>query len=214
MENNFISGSWLLTHGYCEYRFFLQYVIKIKTPVTVAMKIGTEVHEQKEEAFLETAVEVSWNDFLKSREYSITKEVPLNTKFENTMLFGRVDEIGVDKDGIYIIDDKPRAKLYSGVKNQILFYCYLFKRNFSDKTSKPIYSVLRDRDTNVEVWKEQFSLNNEFLLINNLNRIKKVINQEVEPIPTDNPNKCKSCIMHKLNACPYSLAKIKILDSE
>jgi CRISPR-associated exonuclease Cas4 len=206
MENNSIYASMFINHGYCEYKFYLQYVLKVKAPVTTAMKIGTDIHQQKEEKFLETAVPVSWRDFLVSKEYSVTKEVSLRTKFENNIILGKVDEIGIDKDGIYIIDDKPRAKLYEGVKMQIFAYCYLFKRNFSDKTAKPIYAVLRDRVSNREVWKEQFNLNNENLLINSINRIKKVLAQEIEPIPTDNKNKCAPCIMHKLKVCPYSLA--------
>ncbi|MBI2670878.1 PD-(D/E)XK nuclease family protein [Candidatus Woesearchaeota archaeon] len=207
MNNHIISVSSLLTHGYCEYKYYLQYVIKVKVPITVKMKIGTYVHLKKEEAFLEQAVPTSWTEFLDSKEYVITKEVPLKTKFENTLLIGRVDEICTDKDGIYIIEDKPGARPFDSFKNQIFAYCYIFKRNFSEKTAKSIYAVLRDRDTNKEVWKEQFNLKNEFILIDILNRIKKILNKEIEPVPTDNPNKCRACIMNEQNICPYSLAK-------
>lgn len=206
MENK-ISASWLLTFGYCEYKFYLQYVEKIEIPRTTEMQIGTEVHEIKEEEFLKEAIPTTWEELLNSVTYTITKEVLLYSKFENNVLIGKIDEIGVDNNGIYIIEDKPRARPYDSVKNQIFTYCYIFKRNFSDKTAKPIYGVLRDRDTNKLVWKDIFGIKNESIFINNLNKVKKVLNKEVKPIPTKNPNKCKACIMHHMNICKFSLAK-------
>ncbi len=202
-----IYASWLSAHGYCEYKFYLQYVEGVEVPRTVEMQTGSEIHESKEEDFLKEAEPATLEEFLNSTKYTITKEVFLQTKFENNFLMGKVDEIGIDKEAIYIIEDKPRARAYDGVKNQIYAYCYLFKRNFSDKTPKPIYAILRDRDSNIEVWKEAFTLKNEFILQNNLNRIKKILKKEIDPIPTDNQKKCMACIMHKLNLCKHSLAR-------
>ena len=206
MENK-ILASWFVSHGYCEYKFYLQYVEKIPIPKTKEMELGTKVHEEKEQKFLEVATPTTWEEFLVSKEYTISKEVMLYTKFENNLLIGQVDEIGVDKNGIYIIEDKPNARPFNSVKNQIYAYCYLFKRNFSEKTAKPIYGILRDRDTNKEVWREPYSLKSESFLIKNINRIKKIVRKEEQPIPTDNPNKCASCIMHKLSLCKYDLTK-------
>ncbi len=205
MDKNYISASWFTTLDYCEYKFFMDQVLGIKAPRTYDMVKGTEIHEAKEQEFKKEAEPIVWEDFLKSKEYVITKEVNLKVKYENITLLGRVDEIGSDANGIYIIDDKPKAKPYDGVKNQLFFYCYVFKRSFSDKTAKPIYAVLRDRDSDEEVWREQFNLNNEFMLVNKINRVKKIMSREIEPISTDNPNKCRACIMHQRGLCKFSL---------
>ena len=202
-----IYASWLSAHGYCEYKFYLQYVECIEVPMTFEMQAGSEIHESKEEDFLKEAKPATWDDFLNSTHYTITKEVSLQTKFENSFLIGKVDEVAVDRDAVYIIEDKPGAMAYDGVKNQIYAYCYLFKRNFSDKNSKPIYAILRDRDSNIEVWKEAFTLKNEFTLQNRLNRIKKILKKEIDPVSTDNKKKCMACIMHKFNLCKHSLAR-------
>ncbi|MEK6974055.1 MAG: PD-(D/E)XK nuclease family protein [Nanoarchaeota archaeon] len=207
MKNNVITVSSLHSHGYCEYKFYLENVVKVKVPRTIEMQAGSEIHEKKEEAFLKEAIPGTWDEFLKAKEYTITKEVFLKTKFEDVFIIGRVDEIAVDKNGVYIIEDKPNAKPFLSVKNQMFAYCYIFKRNFSEKTSKPIYAVLRDRDSNEEVWKQRFSYNEEFLFIDTINRVKRILNQEIDPMPTDNFNKCNSCVMNALNICPHSLAK-------
>ena len=207
--DNFISASWFVTYGYCEYKFYLQYVLKVKAPITPAMQVGAQIHAKKEEQFLKTAVPIIWDDFLKSSEYAFTKEVQLRNKFENNVILGKVDEVGVDRDGIYIIEDKPHPRLFDGTKMQIFAYCFMFKRTFSEKTAKPIYAILRDRDTNEEVWKEQFGIKNESSFTTTITRIKKILQNEENPIPTQNPNKCAACIMNKINACKFSLAAIK-----
>ena len=104
MNNNRIAVSWLLTHGFCEYKFFLQFVVGIKIAPSVEMHIGSIVHESKEKEFLETAIPSDWKSFLASSDYTITKEILLNTKFETNVLIGKIDEIAVDKNGIYIIE--------------------------------------------------------------------------------------------------------------
>lgn len=200
-----IKSSWFNIHGYCEYRFFLQHVLGWEAPRTVQMIRGSQIHQQKEDSFKKVAEEATWEEFLVSEEYAITKEVMFTHRISDIFLVGKVDEIGVDKRGIYVIDDKPGGKPYLSTKMQIWSYCYLFKKKFGDKTSKKIHAVLRERDTDMITWKQEYTLNDERALIRGLQRMKLILDEKTEPLPTKNPNKCRACCFK--DKCESSLVK-------
>ena len=204
MKERKIGASWFITHGYCEYKLYLQKVLGIEPPKTQEMIIGSEIHEEKEKAFLEKAEEGTWEEFLKAEELTITKEVFFEQKVGDIILLGKVDEIAVDKDSIRIIDDKPKAFPYIGTKNQILAYCYLFREQFKP-LEKKLSAALRNRDTNQIVWEQEFNKSSEEQFFTAFHRLRNILLEKEEPIPTKNQNKCRACQFNKM--CKHSLAK-------
>ncbi|MEK6951615.1 MAG: PD-(D/E)XK nuclease family protein [Nanoarchaeota archaeon] len=202
-----VSASWFTSHGYCEYKFFLEKVLKIEVPRTKEMVYGSKIHKDKEIIFLEKAEEMTWKEFLEAEIPTITKEVEFEKQFGDILLLGRVDEIKSDKTGIYIIDDKPNPKPYNSNKLQLYAYCLLFKETFSNILNKPIFSILRNRDTNEIVWSQKFNKDQENEFFEVFHRLRSILLKKEEPIPTTNPNKCKACVYNKLNLCDRSLAK-------
>ncbi|MBI2653590.1 CRISPR-associated protein Cas4 [Candidatus Woesearchaeota archaeon] len=198
-----IKASWLNDHEYCEYKWYFQNVLGEEIPKTTAMIRGNEIHEKKESEFLKVAVPTTKEEFLKSTKYTITKEIPLKKEFEDFVLLGVIDELGIDANNVYVIDDKPRAKPYMGARRQVWAYCLLFESNF--KINKKIYSIIRDRDTNTEVWREEYTEDNKKSVLEVIGRIKKLLRKEVKPKTCEIPAKCNACILHQTKRCKYSV---------
>jgi len=207
-EKPTIKASWLGSHEYCEYKWYLENVLKEDIPIVRAMIIGKEVHKIKEDEFKKVAKPTTPKEFLKSKLYTITKEITLEKEFNNFILVGKIDELGVDVDYLYVIDDKPRAKPYLGTKRQIWAYCILVKEfireDYPEYLNKKIFAILRDRDSDNEVWKEEFSKNNVIDVLNIISRMLFLIKGKSEPIPNDIPGKCRACVLHKQEKCSFS----------
>ena len=201
MKSLVIGASWFLTHGYCEYKFYLEKVLHVAVPENEAMVAGSFIHKFKEEEFLKEADIGTWDEFLQSEQLTITKEVALQKKIGDVLLMGVIDEIVIDKDSICIIEDKPKAYPFSSVKRQIAAYCHLFKENFS--SSKKLIGVLRDRDSSEIVWQHEYNIDLEKDFILAFHRLRRILLHEEEPVPTENYNKCKMCRFNKI--CEHSL---------
>jgi len=199
-----IGASWLQSLKYCEYKFYLHKVKGFEVKITKKIREGTEIHALKEEKFIKEAKPITWSEFLASKELTITKEVDFDKQIGDIILLGKIDEIAVDKDRIQIIDDKPRAFPYDSTKLQLYAYCYLFKERFRDQI-KPIYSILRDRDTNKIVWQQKFSKSEQEEFFSVFHRLRNILFEKEDPIPTKNPNKCRSCQFRE--SCEFSLVK-------
>ncbi len=199
-----IGVSWLKSLDYCEYKFYLHKVKGIGLQITKKIQEGTQIHEHKEKEFLKEAKPTSWIEFLQSEELTITKEIDFDKQIGDIILLGKIDEIAVDKEKIQIIDDKPRAFPYLGSKLQIYAYCYLFNEKFKEQP-KPIFATLRDRDTNEVTWQQRYSKNEENEFFQVFHRMRSILLQNEDPIPTKNPNKCRACQFK--DSCEYSLAK-------
>lgn len=206
VENPVVIGaSWFQEASFCEQKLYLNKVKKLPLIQTAAMAKGASIHEGKYEDFAKSAVPTTWEDFFKSDELVTSREVELQHISNNVVLLGRIDEVGCDKDGIYIIDDKPNDYAYIGVRKQIWAYCHLLENNFKDLINKPIYAVLKNRDDGSIVWKERFTgaHKEQFLLA--MLRLRDVLSENRKPEPTKNPNKCAVCQYNKV--CEFSLVK-------
>lgn len=208
IEKPVINASWLSSHEYCEWKWYLENVMKEKVPATRDMAIGKEIHQNKEDKFKEVAIPTTAEEFLKSKFYTITKEIYLRKEFDDFILVGKIDELGVDINNLYVIDDKPRAKPYLGTKRQIWAYCILInefvKEKYPEHLNKKVLAILRDRDSNKEVWKEEFIEDNKKDVLNVIKRMIFLFRQEIEPIANNISAKCGACILHKMNACKFS----------
>ncbi len=200
-----IGASWFQEASFCEQKLYLSKIKKLPLIETEAMLKGAEIHEGKYEDFVKTAVPITWEEFFKSEQLVSTREVELQHVNNNVVLLGRIDELSCDKDGIYITDDKPSDYAYIGVRKQIWAYCHLLENNFKDLIKKPIYAVLKNRDTGEVIWKEKYTgAHKEQLLLATL-RLRDVLSDKRKPEPTRNPNKCAVCQYNKV--CEFSLAK-------
>ena len=200
-----IGASWFQEASFCEQKLYLRKVKKLPLIETKAMIDGASVHEGKYEDFVKSASPTTWEEFFKSEQLVTSREVELQHVSNNVVLLGRIDELSCDKDGIYITEDKPNDYAYIGVRKQIWAYCYLLENNFKNLINKPIYAVLKNRDSSSVIWKERYTgaHKEQFLLA--MLRLRDVLSEKRNPEPTKNLNKCKVCQYNK--TCEFSLVK-------
>ncbi len=207
MESQFvvIGASWFQEASFCEQKLYLSKVRKLPLVQTEEMIKGSEIHEGKYEDFVKAAVPVTWEEFFKSEKLVTSREVELQHISNNVVLLGRIDELGCDRDGVYVTDDKPNDYAYIGTRKQIWAYCHLLENNFKELIQKPIYAVLKNRDNGSVVWKEKFTGAHEGQFLLAMLRLRDVLSEKRKPEPTKNQNKCKVCQYNKV--CEFSLAK-------
>ena len=200
-----IGASWFQEASFCEQKLYLSKVKKLPLVQTHAMIKGAQIHEGKYEDFAKSAEPTTWEEFFKSDVLVTSREVELQHISNNVVLLGRIDELSCDKDGIYVIDDKPSVYAYIGERKQIWAYCHLLENNFRNLIQKPIYAVLKNRDDGSIIWQERYTgaHNEQFLLA--LMRLRDVLSEQRKPEPTKNPKKCTVCQYNKV--CEFSLAK-------
>lgn len=200
-----IGASWFQEASFCEQKLYLSKVKKLPLVETEVMAEGTLIHEGKYKDFASSATPTTWEEFFQSEQLVVSREVELQHISNNVVLLGRIDELGCDKDGIYITEDKPNDYAYIGVRKQIWAYCHLLEGNFRDLIQKPVYAVLKNRDNGSVVWKEKYTgaHKEQFLLA--MLRLRDVLSEKRKPEPTKNPNKCKVCQFNKV--CEFSLVK-------
>ncbi len=189
-KNNF-PISWLNQQGYCEYQIYLQYMKGIETSPTQAMIRGTEVHNQLEEKFSETATPATFDEVVEmsKTEATVTRECfVLSAEYG---IRGFIDEIWMTPEEIVIIDDKPGSKAFSSTINQVRAYCLAFKSMTKD--TRTIKGGLRQRGTDNIFWSEEFDAGVEDEIKFTINRMHSLFEGQKPFLATKNPNKCKSC---------------------
>ena len=200
-----IGASWFQEASFCEQKLYLSKVKKLPLVETKAMIGGTLIHEGKYEEFAKSAVPTTWEEFFKSEQLVTSREVELQHISNNVVLLGRIDELSCDKDGIYVVDDKPSDYAHIGVRKQLWAYCHLLENNFKDLISKPIYAVLKNRDDGSIIWKEKFTGTHKEQFLLAMLRLREVLTENRKPEPTKNPNKCAACQYNKV--CEFSLVR-------
>lgn len=184
--------SWLNTQAYCEYSLYLEYSEGIRTGPTREMIEGTKGHAELEEKFKETAQPSSFEDaFELSKEEEILSREMFVIDVEDGIR-GFIDEVRMTPDRIIIIDDKPGNRAYQSTINQVRAYCLAFKSMIGDD-DRQIIAALRQRGTDNIFWYEEFNENNEKNIRYTINFLHRLIDDKRDPIPTKNPNKCRSC---------------------
>lgn len=98
-----IGASWFQESSFCEQKLYLCKVKKLPLIETEAMLKGLIVHEGKYEEFVKSTTPVTWEEFFKSEELVTSREIELQGRNNNVVLLGRIDELGCDKDGIYLL---------------------------------------------------------------------------------------------------------------
>lgn len=189
-KNNF-PISWLNQQGYCEYQIYLQYFQGIKVGETKAMSKGTNIHNQLEEKFQETATPATFEEVLdlSKTQKTVTREMFVISPEHG--IRGFIDEIWMTPDKFVIIDDKPGTQAYNSTINQVRAYCLAFKNMTND--NRKIVGALRQRGTDNIFWNEEFDENAEKSIKFLIKRMNGLFNGEKPFIKTKNTNKCKNC---------------------
>ncbi|MCD7782009.1 MAG: Dna2/Cas4 domain-containing protein, partial [Methanosphaera sp.] len=183
--------SWMNIQGYCEYSIYLEHFQHIHVGQTKKMKNGTKVHNKLESDFKEEAqikpldeiIDISRTQKVISREFFVVSS--------EYGIRGFIDEIWLEPDKIVIIDDKPGSKAYYSMIHQVYAYALAYKQYITD--DRPIEVALRTSTTGNIFWKEEFTQKAQEEIISIINHMQRLITGEDEFIPTDNPNKCRSC---------------------
>src|SRR3989338_8851715 len=102
-EKPTIKASWLGSHEYCEYKWYLENVLKEDIPIVRAMIIGKEVHKIKEDEFKKVAKPTTPKEFLKSKLYTITKEITLEKEFSKNNV---IDVLNIISRMLFLIKGK------------------------------------------------------------------------------------------------------------
>ncbi len=194
-KNNF-PISWLNKQGFCEYGIFLENVKGIEVKPTKSMVEGTQEHLILENKFKEDAETATFDEMLETSKTGeiLSRELPVIS--EQYGVRGFIDEIWMTPDEFIIIDDKPGRVAYSSSINQLYGYCLAFKEMVPEK--RRIIASLRERGTDNIFWSSYFDNKAETDIKNLINRMHKLLNGDIEFIPTNNPNKCRGCRFNKL----------------
>ena len=186
--------------AYCEYQ--LKYIwqgIDIKTE---AMITGTLRHKELEDDHREKmkdAKKVTVEEAVKLGLKGSGRELRIKSK--EHFLFGLIDEVQLQEQGVLIIDDKPGDKVYRSAINQARAYSLCFESEFGGK--QKIFSAIRNRDTGETTWIEEFTEEAKKDILEVVERIRKLARGEIDFIPTKFPNKCKPCRFKEI--CDKSL---------
>lgn len=199
-----IGISWLNSMGFCEQWVFLRHHKKLDLPLSKEMKEGSKIHEDKEIEFLNNAVPTTKKMFIESEKPVFNRETTVGMLFGDVALIGKIDRIEVDKNGVYVVEEKPNPKLYAGIKNQVLAYSVVLKNYINDILKKPVHAVLRDRDSEKNLWKKKIDDCDERDVFKAVIRTRNILKGET-PTPTKNINKCKKCGFKTI--CEFSLVK-------
>ena len=162
------------------------------------MKTGTAVHNRLEKEFKKDAEVMSLDEIIstsKETEVLSREFFVMSSKYG---IRGFIDEIWLTPDGIMIIDDKPGNKAYYSMKTQIYAYALAYRDYIGD--NRKITVGIRTRGTDNIFWQEEFTKENEDKIISLINHMQNLISGTDTFTPTDNPNKCRSCMFNKV--CP------------
>ncbi|MFH8080668.1 MAG: Dna2/Cas4 domain-containing protein [Candidatus Aenigmatarchaeota archaeon] len=186
--------SWLSNKSFCEYQLYLEKIRKIKVDKTIEMIIGEIVHKNMEQEFLEIAKkEMSVEDALRiskaEGESFLIRELSIRSKKYG--IYGKIDEVQIFPENIFIIEDKPGYVAYSSIKKQVLAYSLCMLDQF--KPDREIFSVLRNRDDGRVFWQEKFNEQSMNFVLKDILEVHDLIRGVRTPTSTFNSNKCKKC---------------------
>jgi CRISPR-associated exonuclease Cas4 len=189
---NKIPISWLNTQAYCEYQIYLEHVAGVKAEKTLEMVKGSAIHSRLEaehigKAELEITVEKALEKSAEEKVVLVSREL----RVMGTRLIGVIDEIHIAPDRIRILDDKPGDRVFPSSVKQIWGYCLAFIEHY--KPDLPLVGVLRNRDSGLEIWEEQFSEEARLDVTGSVLRIEGILGGTTAAIPTRNSNKCTRC---------------------
>jgi len=207
-----IKISDLHTQAYCEYQLNFQWSgVRI---VSEQMETGTRRHQELEAEHNEKMRDAPQVTLEKAIENtSLGKESggrEIFVKSDTYGIIGKIDEILISPEGIFIIDDKPTDFAYLSDKSQARAYAICIRDEYENiilSNNLKVFSVIRNRDSGDTIWSEELTDAVKSETLERIERIRKLAKGEIAFIPTRNPNKCRVCQYHKAKVCDKSSAK-------
>ncbi|MFH0986978.1 MAG: PD-(D/E)XK nuclease family protein [Candidatus Micrarchaeota archaeon] len=192
----YLPVSILNAQAYCEYQIYLQYIRKIRPEPTAQMIKGRKRHEELEQEFLKEAaplpepVETYIPKVMRGEARPFVAR-ELFVFSDGRGMCGKIDEAEVNPETVFVIDDKPNPYPYAGTVNQLRAYCLLFQDQFS--WTKPICSLLRDRDTGKVVWKEDFASEQKQSIEGTVQHLRDLFSGKAGFTHAESSGRCRSC---------------------
>jgi len=190
---------------FCEQSFYLQTVMGLKL-TSKEMVNGLQKHEELlqkhlEKAELELTIEQALQKAIVEKQVLSVRELPLKAVFNNYLLKGRIDEVLITPEKVFIIDDKPKSKVFDSHKAQLYGYALLFKKALNP--AQHIFIALRDWNSQTIYWEQAFKQEHALIVENLVMRALQILNGS-KPMPTSNANHCKNCVFKTI--CKHSKA--------
>ena len=192
--NSWIAISEFHQQSYCEVQLKYKWQgIKKETP---AMKLGSEIHEQKFKDFLDKTKELEQVEIAEAIKRAIENEERFNGRevfiiSPTFRLFGVIDSVEIGPEGVIVADDKPSEYSYLSDKSQIIAYALAFK----DKYRPPldVFMRIKNRDSGDITWEDVLTQEWVDFLMEKVNRLHELALGRREFEPTKNPKKCSAC---------------------
>ena len=199
---------------FCEYKYYLLRVKKVKPTVTQKMKEGTKAHNElvelnkkkkeelkkKKEKYKDKVKDIKKSDLTKKEKEKKIKEIvkpPKDTEWREykvigKRLKGRIDEIKISDGIVYIIDDKSTDRAFDSDKTQVYGYCVAYLEQHPDE-NRVLECILRNHKTGVVFWRELFTDTAKRIVYELLDKMDGILKGEVTPVPTTSSSKCRYC---------------------
>ena len=192
--NSWIAISEFHQQAYCEVQLKFKWQgIKKETP---AMKIGSEIHEQKFKDFLDKTKEAEQVEIQEAIKRAIENEERFSGRevfiiSPTFRIFGVIDSVEIGPEGIIVSDDKPSEYSYLSDKSQIIAYALAFK----DKYRPPldVFMRIKNRDSGDITWEDVLTQEWVDFLMEKVNRLHELALGRREFEPTKKPKKCMAC---------------------
>ena len=192
--NSWIAISEFHQQAYCEVQLKFKWQgIKKETP---AMKIGSEIHEQKFKDFLGKTKELEQVGIQNAIKRAIENEESFSGRevfiiSPNFRIFGVIDQVDINPGGIIVSDDKPSEYSYLSDKSQIIAYAIAFKDQY--RPPLDVFMRIKNRDSGDITWEDVLTQEWVDFLMEKVNRLHELAQGKRDFEPTKKPNKCKAC---------------------
>lgn len=203
LGEGWVAASWINSALYCELGLYLEKVGGAEVVETEAMRRGTERHEERDREFREEAeaveksmAEASRDAVAAERKVMFSEESMASTEHR---VYGVVDRLVVTPERVVAVDLKPKKdRVYRSQKFQALAYGVMAEEHLG--LELPVFGAVGNRDEPGEVlWRGALEEHRGNLL-ETVDRIRGVLLEEREPVPTRNENKCRACSV--VDECP------------
>jgi len=190
----FIPVSWLGTLHYCPYQLYLREVLGMRPAPSPAMTAGLKRHQQLEathlaEATEELTVEEALYRSVAEKTAFTFRELMLTS--DTHKLRGLADEITFFPDNVVVVDDKPAVRVWPADIAQTRGYCLALQDAYSP--DRPLFAVVRNRDSGVEVWRGEFDVKAREAAVNDVDRLWGMLRGEFPWEDGASSSKCRAC---------------------
>lgn len=197
--------SWLEDQGYCEYKLCLKCRGEF-APDSDDSIAGVERHAEIQAAHDEVAepVESVSEAVAQAVGFGCSSSIS-ECYIQGVRLSGKVDEIQIAPDTVYVIDNKPRSGdgiPYHSQQRQALGYAVAWSQSYPYYYhAGKIVAVIRDRDTMEWLWEKILDDDAIRKIDEELDWIQQILQNPELARDTGYESKCRKCRYHSNRLC-------------